>query len=168
MMQNDQTAKSARAEYILDHALVLDELNGLVNDCWTDAYGDQFELYKMQNILPHEKFGKIPIFTEMMDIIFTSINSDYRILLTFINDHFDGGIFANLYYRFVPPFNLTLRFILNDELITGSNKTFTLISHVQISDYRSPSNFIVEAFTQPIIDCEEEVSKSLLWHELSR
>lgn len=168
MIQNTQTAKSNRAEYILDRSLVLDELHGLVNDCWMHAYGEQCELYEMYDFLPQDEFGEIPIFNELIDIIANNGKDNFCDLLNVINKHFDDGIFSNLLYRFVRPHNLIMTFILKDEIINGANEKFTLISHIKISDYRSPSEYSVEAFTQPIIDCEEEVLKSLLWHELRR
>lgn len=168
MIQNTQTAKSNRAEYILDRSLVLDELHGLVNDCWMQAYGKQFELHEMYDFLPQDDFGKIPIFNELIDIIANNGKANFNELLNIIDKHFHDGIFSNLFYRFVRPKNLIMTFILKDEIINGENEIFTLISHIKISDYRSPSEYSVEAFTQPIIDCEEEVLKSLLWHELRR
>jgi hypothetical protein len=167
-MNTYQTAKSSRAQDILHQSHILDYLDVIAKACWINAYGEEIDINNIFEFLPYDKCGKMPIFSKIPHYCYFNNIGHQRLELDFIKKHFYGGFNSILFYYFSDMTNLILKLLIEDELIKNKSESFTLISHIKISDYRYAHNFSVEAFTQPIIDCQDSVSQTLFWHELNR
>lgn len=171
-MTQTSTAKSQYAYRILERLDIFFILDYIIELCFADAFNEQYNSLNYHDpIEPHNKCGSIYFLRSILEVMSKnppfdgSSTDDY---FNAITTHFEYGADTKLQYEFRDDYSLRLSFSIRDRYIRRNTDFFHLLLHIHIDDFRNGYADRLDAYTQPLIDDEEEILATLTWHELSR
>jgi hypothetical protein len=161
------TAKSRYAYRLIERLDIIWELDHIIALCCADAFNEQYHLFAhFSDIEPHNKSGSI----YFLRFIFEELSQDPLLhnKNTQLNNHFEHGADTKLQYQFKNDYSLILSFSIRDRYIMRDTDFFRLLLDIHIDDFRNGNVDRLDAYTQPLIDDEEGILATIMWHELTR
>jgi hypothetical protein len=161
------TPKSRYAYRILQRIGIFAHLDHTIAECCADAFREQYNsLNHYDEIEPYNTSGYIYFLRSRFDSLTKTLYSDND--LNQILHYFEHGADTKLQYEFRKDYSATLSFSIRDRYIRRTDDFFRLILNIHIDDFRNDYTARLDAYTQPIIDDEDEVLATIMWHDLLR